>query len=84
MGEDLTAFAKVVFSSRVLPQVFGTLHTSTNLFALGQMARPVACGDVLLRDISAVFCHRYGGKLADYFPALGRVRCSSFRRNMYR
>ena len=33
--EDLAAFATLIFSSRVLPQVFWTLHTSANLSALG-------------------------------------------------
>ena len=70
--EDLAAFATLVFSSRVLPQVFWTLHTSANLSALGQKARPVACGDVLRRVIGAVFCRRYGRKLADYFQPWGQ------------
>ena len=70
--EDLAAFATLVFSSRVLPQVFWTLHTSANLSALGQRARPVACGDVLRRVIGAVFCRRYGRKLADYFQPWGQ------------
>ena len=70
--EDLAAFAMLVFSSRVLPQVFWTLHTSANLSALGQKARPVACGDVLRRVIGAVFCRRYGRKLADYFQPWGQ------------
>ena len=48
--EDLAAFATLVFSSRVLPQVFWI----ANLFALGQKARPGACGDVFRRVISAV------------------------------
>ena len=61
--EDLAAFATLVFSIRILSQVFWTLHTS----ALGQKARPVACDNVLRRVIGAVFCHRYGRKLADYF-----------------
>ena len=69
--EDLAAFATLVFSSRVLPQVFWTLHTSAYLSALGQKARPVTCGDVLRRVIGAVFCHRYGRKLADYFQPWG-------------
>ena len=56
--EDLAAFATLVFSSHVLPQVFWTLHTSANLTALGQKARPVACGDVLRRVIGAVFRRR--------------------------
>ena len=64
---DLAAFAMLVLSSRVLPQAFCTLHTSANLSALGQKATPVACGDVLRRVIDAVFCRRYGRKLADYF-----------------
>ena len=70
--EDLAAFATLVFSSRVLPQVFWTLHTSANRSALGQKARPVACGDVLRRVVSAVFCHRYGRKLVDYFQPWGQ------------
>ena len=60
--EDLAAFATLVFSSCVLPQVFWTLHTSANFSALGQKARPVACGDVLRSVIGAVFCRRYGRK----------------------
>ena len=70
--EDLAAFATLVFSSRVLPRVFWTLHTSANLSALVQNTRPVACGDVLRRVIGAVFCSRYGRKLADFFQPLGQ------------
>ena len=66
------AFATLVFFCRVLSQVFWTLHTSASLSALGQKARPVACGDVLRRVIRAVFCHRYGRKLADYFQPWGQ------------
>ena len=65
--EDLAACATLVFSSRVLSQVFWTLHTSANLSTLGQKARPVACGVVLRRVLGAVFCRQYGRKLADYF-----------------
>ena len=72
LAEDLAAFAMLVFFSRVLPQVFWTLHTSANLSALGQKARPVACGDVLRKVIGAVFCCRYGRKLADYFQPWGQ------------
>ena len=56
--EVLAAFATLIFCSRVLPQVFWTLHTSVNLSALGQKGRPVACGDVLRRVIGSVFCRR--------------------------
>ena len=63
--EDLVAVATLVFSSCVLPQVFWTLHTTANLSAL-------ACGDVLRRVIGAVFCRRYGRKLADYFQPWGQ------------
>ena len=66
--EDLATFATLVFSSRVLLQVFWTLHTSANLSALGQKARPVTCVDVLRRVTGAVFWRRYGGKLADFQP----------------
>ena len=65
-------FVTLVFSSRVLPQVFRTLHASANLSALGQHTRPVACGNVLRRVIGAVFCRRYGRKLADYFQPWGQ------------
>ena len=70
--EDLAAFATLVFSSHGLPQVFWTLHTSANLSALGQKARPVACGDVLGRVIGTVFCRRCGRKLTDYFQPWGQ------------
>ena len=70
--EDLAAFATFVYSSRILPQVFWILHTSANLSALGQKARPVACGDVLWRVIGAVFCRRYGRKLVGYFQPWGQ------------
>ena len=70
--EDLTSFATFVFSSRVLPQVLCTLHTRASLSALGQKARPVACGHVLRRIFGAVFGHRYGRKLADYFQPCGQ------------
>ena len=46
--------------------------TRANLSALGQKARPVACGDVLQRVIGAVFCRRYGRKMADYFQPRGQ------------
>ena len=32
----------------------------------------MACGDVLRRVIGAVFCRRYGRKLADYFQPWGQ------------
>ena len=47
--EDFAAIPGLVFSSRGLPQVLRTLHTSANLFVLEQKARPVACGDALRR-----------------------------------
>ena len=65
--EDLAAFGTLVFSSRVLPQVFWTLHTCASLSTLGLKARPVARGDILRRVTGAVFCRRYCRKLADYF-----------------
>ena len=70
--DELVEDRRLFFSSRVLPQVFWTLRTSANLSALGQKARPVACGDVLRRVIGAVFCRRYGRKLADYFQPWGQ------------
>ena len=70
--EDFAAFVTLVFSSRVLPHVFWTLHTSASLSALGENARPVACGDVLWTVIGSAFCRRYGRKLADYFQPWGQ------------
>ena len=67
-----TAFATLILCSRVLPQVLWALHMSVNLSALGQKARPVACGDILRRVIGAVFCRRYGRKLEDYFQSWGQ------------
>ena len=70
--ENLAAFATLVVSSHVLSQVLSTLHTSANLSALGQKARPVACGNVLRRVIGGGFCRRYGRMLADYFQPWGQ------------
>ena len=70
--DNLAAFATLVFSSRVFPQVSWTLHTSANLSALGQNTRPVACDNVLRRVTGTNFCHRYGRKLADYFQPWGQ------------
>ena len=70
--ENLAAFVTLVFSSRVLPRVFSTLRTSANLSPLEKKARPVACNDVLRRVNGAVFCRRYGRKLADYFQPWGQ------------
>ena len=65
--DDLVVFATVVFSSYIHPQIIWTLQTSANLSALGQKAKPVACGDVLRKIIGAVFYRRYGKKLARLF-----------------
>ena len=66
LAEYLAAFATLVFSSRVLPEVFWTLQTSANLSTLRQNARPVACGDVL-----TLFSTADGRKLVDYFQPWG-------------
>ena len=34
--EEIAEFAMLVFSSRILPEIFWALHTSANLSALGQ------------------------------------------------
>ena len=65
--EDLAAFGTLVFSSRVLPQIFWTLHASASLSVLGQKASPVASVDILRRAVSAEFCRRHGRKLTSYF-----------------
>ena len=70
--KNLATFTTLVFPSRVLFQIFWTLHTSANLSALGQKARSVACGDILWRVTAAVFCRRYGRKLPDYFQLWGQ------------
>ena len=61
-----------LLSSRVLPQVLWTLHTSANLSTVEQKARPVACGVAFRRVIGAVFYRRYDRKLADYFKPWGQ------------
>ena len=45
--EEIAELPTLVFPSRILPEIFWTLHTSANLSTLGQKVRPVACGDVL-------------------------------------
>ena len=42
---------------------------SASLSALGKNARPVSCDDALRRVMGAIFCRRYGKKLADYFQS---------------
>ena len=63
--EDIAVFVTLAILSRCLSQPFRTMHTSANLSALGQKARPVACGDVLQRITSTIFCPLYGRNLAD-------------------
>ena len=67
--EDLPAFATLVFTSRGLPEVFWTLHTSAKLSALGQTVRPAASGDILREVIGAVLCRQYDRKLANHFQS---------------
>ena len=68
----ISAFATLVFSRRILPQVLWALHTNANISTLGQKAGPVACGDVLRWVIDTVFCRRYGRKLANYSKPWGQ------------
>ena len=70
--EEIAEFATLVLSRRRLPQIVWALHTSANLSALGQKARPAACGDFLLMIIGAIFCRRYAEKLAEYFQPWGQ------------
>ena len=65
--EDLAEFARLVFSSHTLPDLFWTLHTSANLSALGEKARPIACGDVLRRLIGTTFSLQHRQELSGYF-----------------
>ena len=53
MVKDVVAIATLVVSSRVLPQVFWTTHTSVNLSGLGKKARPVVCGHTFSGGFSA-------------------------------
>ena len=76
--EDLAAFATFVFSRCVLPQGFWTLHTSANLSALWQKARPVACGaDGYWRCFLPLIRQKAGRLL----PALGPVWRGIFKRS---
>lgn len=67
LAEDVVNFARLMFSSTHLPDLFWTLHTAANLSTLRANARPVAYGDVLRWTIGATFCHQHGPQLADYF-----------------
>ena len=69
--EDLAAFATLFFPAMFSPKWSGHF-TSAKRSALGQKTRPVAYGDVFRRVIGAVFCCRYGRKLADYFQLWGQ------------
>ena len=59
--------AQLFFAPSIL-----TLHTSANRSALGHKVGPVACDDALKRVVGAVFCRRYGRKLADYVQPWGQ------------
>ena len=52
LAEGLALLPTFILSSCVLPQIFWTLHTSAKLFALGQKAGAVACGDAI-RTVTA-------------------------------
>ena len=67
-----------MFSSRVLPQVFWTLHTSANLSALGKKARPLACGDVA-ENYWRCFLPPIRQEAGRLLPILGPVRRSNLR-----
>lgn len=71
--EEIIEFATLVLFSRFLPSISWTRYRSAKLSALGQNVSPVACGDVLRRIISAVFCSRFSRKLADYFQSTGKM-----------
>ena len=51
---------------------------SANVPKLGKNVRSVACSNVLLRVLGAMFCRRYDKKLADY-SSLGSIRASRSR-----
>ena len=50
-------------SPRTLPPAFWALHSSATLSALGDKARPIACGDVLRRLISSATLRALGDRL---------------------
>ena len=72
LADTLSAFSQLVFEGTLLPESFWIFHTSSNLSALGDKARPVACGDLLRRVIGGTFCRQHGSALAERFQALGQ------------
>ena len=69
--EALSDFSRVVFQGD-LPNTFWRLHTSANLSAIGEKARPVACGDVLRRLIGGTVCRQYGQAISEKFEPVGQ------------
>jgi hypothetical protein len=50
-----------------LPSDFWAFHTAARLSAVGEKARPVACGDVLRRLFGGAYCRSHRNQLASLF-----------------
>ncbi|CAN0375941.1 unnamed protein product, partial [Laminaria digitata] len=76
LAEAISQLSRVIFDGSHLPDSFWQLHTSANLSAIGEKARPVACGDVIRRIIGGTFCRQYTPQIASHFEPLGQYGVS--------
>jgi hypothetical protein len=55
-----------------LPDEFWALFSAARLSAVGEKARPIACGDTIRRIFGKHYCRYHQGRFADYFEACGQ------------
>ena len=55
-----------------LPDDFWSLFSAARLSAVGEKARPIACGDTVRRIIGRVYCHHNKERFSRYFEAVGQ------------
>jgi hypothetical protein len=55
-----------------LPDEFWALFSAARLSAVGEKARPIACGDTTRRIFGKHYCHYHQERFADYFEASGQ------------
>lgn len=55
-----------------LPDDFWSLFSAARLSAVGEKARPIACGDTVRRIIGRVYCHHNKERFSKYFEAVGQ------------
>jgi hypothetical protein len=56
-----------------LPAAFWDVHTAARLSAVGEKARPIACGDTLRRLFGRLFCAARKQRIGNVFEPLGQL-----------